>query len=70
MSEMEIPEDEVEKVTLHGALVHKTKRALLICINGQEYWFPLSKISRILQIKDGGIEIDVEAWLARQRGLE
>lgn len=56
---------DVEKV------VKRTDRALLLRIDGEEHWVPLSQISDEGDYDEGdeGCTISVTEWIADQKGL-
>ncbi len=62
----------MEKVEFDGVRVVKaTKLAILVDIDGQDYWFPRSQIAVDCELSDEGDEgtLVVAEWLAKNKGL-
>lgn len=63
-------------VIFDAKYLHETEKAILVEIEGQQLWIPLSQIDASSEICDGcGMKrgeagtIVMTAWIARQKGL-
>jgi hypothetical protein len=53
-------------------IVKITDKAMLVLIDGQEVWLPLSQLHEVERYAEGDedITIAMSDWLAKQKGLE
>lgn len=60
-----------ENVVLTGVTLGKeTEKAILVTIEGVDYWMPLSQVTSMKRTdKKGEDEIVVSAWIAKEKGL-
>ena len=56
--------------TIKGTIVTETQKAILIEIEGNEHWFPLSTVWKITRSSViGSDEIEVDHWIAKKKEL-
>ena len=60
-----------EKVRIENVTIGKeTEKAVLITIDGKDYWIPLSQIHELHRSQHkGGDAIVMSEWIAKQKGL-
>jgi hypothetical protein len=56
-------------VEVEGKVVAETDRAILVDVDGDEIWFPLSQVE-VDYLNDDEVILTVPAWLARKLDLE
>lgn len=59
-------------VTIRDALVKvKTQKAILVDVDGEDYWIPLSQVDDESEVYESGDQGDlvITEWIAQQKGL-
>lgn len=59
-------------VTIRDALVKvKTQKAILVDVDGEDYWIPLSQVDEESEVFEKGDQGDliITEWIAQQKGL-
>ena len=56
-------------VEVEGKVVAETDRAILVDIDGEEIWFPLSQVD-VDYLSEDEVILTVPGWLARKLDLE
>lgn len=64
-----LPRPEPEMWTVQGDIVQETEDAILLQVNGAEYWLPKSQIEYDGQRDDTGVKVTLPDWLAEDKGL-
>ncbi len=62
----------MEYSKIKGSLINETDKALLVNIDGEEFWIPRSCFKRILKIPEKTevkIEADVSNWFLNKKGI-
>ena len=55
-------------VEVSGRIMRETEKAVLVDINDEEVWLPLSQVEEITRRPEGDTLL-ITAWIAEQKGL-
>lgn len=64
-----LPRPEPEMWTVQGDIVQETEDAILLQVNGADYWLPKSQIEYEGQRDDTDVKVTLPDWLAEDKGL-
>jgi len=64
-----LPRPEPEMWTVQGDIVQETEDAILLQVNGADYWLPKSQIEYEGQRDDTEVKVTLPDWLAEDKGL-
>ena len=58
-----------ETFTQECEIITETDKAILIDVNGERIWIPLTQVEEIYRAKRGPDSITMTAWIAKMKGL-